>query len=495
MDAVLAKPNLFTSLASYLYPHRLATIEQVSKSAKTSSQTCNIWSSNGTVAKQVRDAIDLQQCEGRSRDVESLLGLMPWTRCLLFDRVMQGVLAACVRDLTEHTYDLDRALQGVLAGWQKFGSDAQGEHLRICLHILTRTSAWQSDDVAHAADASHTTFRASLIAILSTAGCKGFFAFVNRMQHGGWPIREVSEGPDITFVSAEIEVALYIHTILGALNEKDDPPLSSMKVAQLRSLAKVEGVKRPGLGWAVCCPPDGGKRAVIEAIESRRAGLAAVPALASGDAESPQNDTPESGSAPPDHVEVAVADEEPSLSEQHSIPRDGSGDVGDLAGAQKDIAAKVRFLVIELNKSSKRIDDVLLGSELAVNAAEQGGELQPEWANGAKVFQTGVMPEHVAHVALSNRFVIIPIEKEETLNLLMFQLSSNERPRKKKRVDDAARVLYADARDDLSVPYADALDDIIYFVNRTFVEVLVPGEEYATASNIFCRSVSAPSLS
>ncbi len=38
MDAILAKPTIFTSLASHLYAHRLAAFEQVSKSVKTSSR-------------------------------------------------------------------------------------------------------------------------------------------------------------------------------------------------------------------------------------------------------------------------------------------------------------------------------------------------------------------------------------------------------------------------------------------------------------------------
>ena len=44
-------------------------------------------------------------------------------------------------------------------------------------------------------------------------------------------------------------------------NAKAD--LSSMKVAQLRSLAKAECVKRPDMGWAACCPPDGSKEATM----------------------------------------------------------------------------------------------------------------------------------------------------------------------------------------------------------------------------------------
>ena len=40
-----------------------------------------------------------------------------------------------------------------------------------------------------------------------------------------------------------------------------------MNLAGLKKLAEERGVKKQGVGWAKCCPPDGNKDAIIKALE------------------------------------------------------------------------------------------------------------------------------------------------------------------------------------------------------------------------------------
>ena len=40
----------------------------------------------------------------------------------------------------------------------------------------------------------------------------------------------------------------------------------SKTVAELKEIAERRGVKRPGVGWAKCCPPDGNRDAIIAAL-------------------------------------------------------------------------------------------------------------------------------------------------------------------------------------------------------------------------------------
>lgn len=91
------------------------------------------------------------------------------------------------------------------------------------------------------------------------------------------------------------------------------------------------------------------------------------------------------------------------------------------------------FVVLEYDKGSKKFDDPLMGSQLAVDSAARGAELQPDWAKGAKIFAEGISIEHFQGFALCNRHVVIRPEDEETLQAMLFQLTHRDRPKRKPR--------------------------------------------------------------
>ena len=51
----------------------------------------------------------------------------------------------------------------------------------------------------------------------------------------------------------------------------------SMNVADLKQLAERRGIKEQGVGWPVCCPPDGNKDDIIRALERRGGGSSGSP--------------------------------------------------------------------------------------------------------------------------------------------------------------------------------------------------------------------------
>lgn len=61
--------------------------------------------------------------------------------------------------------------------------------------------------------------------------------------------------------------------------------LSSCTVAELRQLAVMRGIKQTGVGWPRCCPPDGNKAAIVDALVTRAGGGGSVDISDPGTAE------------------------------------------------------------------------------------------------------------------------------------------------------------------------------------------------------------------
>jgi len=95
---------------------------------------------------------------------------------------------------------------------------------------------------------------------------------------------------------------------------------------------------------------------------------------------------------------------------------------------EKTSFAERIFMKLRFNKSSTAFNMLLLGSQLACEAADRGAELRPDWARGAKVFVEGALAEHFAD-DLDERDVVIRPEDEEQLNLLLLQWPYRQRPR------------------------------------------------------------------
>ena len=82
--------------------------------------------------------------------------------------------------------------------------------------------------------------------------------------------------------------------------------------------------------------------------------------------------------------------------------------------------AQRMFLLVSFDSGSRELDDVLMGSDLAVEAATRGAELKPEWAQGAKVFVEGALPEHFKEQLCDRNLGIRP-EDEDRLNAILRQ--------------------------------------------------------------------------
>jgi len=178
--------------------------------------------------------------------------------------------------------------------------------------------------------------------------------------------------------------------------------------------------------------------------------------------------------------------------------------MNDTIEQEKHAILNRRFLVLEYNKGSKKFDDVLMGSQLAVDSASRGAELQPQWGNGAKIFAEGISMEQLQDFSLGNRHVIIRPEDEETLQAMLFQLKHSDRPKLKpvkgratvEGSSSSLQTVASESRTGNSVDNPtgvylfDDLDPIPFVINRTFIEL--PNEPEAIDS--LRRSSSMPSL-
>lgn len=308
MDPMLAKPSIFASIASSLCPHRAALLEQASKAAKESSQACRIWSSQGSMSSQVEKLLHtLRQDNVNENASDSTLGLLLRKRGLLLTGLVKiekiGEDWWWKRGLPEEEWDTfslqDVTSKRFVAGagdlygpWVK---DEVGK-LRVGLRARTGPKGFRKLlDQRHepeVCDGANASLLATLEAILRTAGCKAVFTVMHEILcRKKYPLQQfmVDDGEgggddddddhDWMYASymvmAELEVLFFIRYAFHMLHERPDRDLEDMNVGELKSLARVEGVKKRSVGWEICCPPQARKQDLIKAIIAHRTGESA----------------------------------------------------------------------------------------------------------------------------------------------------------------------------------------------------------------------------
>ena len=135
--------------------------------------------------------------------------------------------------------------------------------------------------------------------------------------------------------------------------------------------------------------------------------------------------------------------------------------------------AQRTFLLLTFGSGSRELDDVLMGSDLAVEAATRGAELKPKWARSAKVFVEGALAEHFKEQLCDRNLVIRP-EDEGRLNAILGQLEYDC-----ERCEDGATTHAGSS--------ANQEREVSHIARRTFIEVPWP-EEPPAARRRYYRS-------
>lgn len=161
---------------------------------------------------------------------------------------------------------------------------------------------------------------------------------------------------------------------------------------------------------------------------------------------------------------------------------------------EKTAFAERIFMRLRFNKSSTAFNLLLLGSQLACDAADRGAELRPDWACGAKVFVEGALAEHFAD-DLDERDVIIRPEDEEELELLLLQWPYKVRPRQQQAPTNVSgEVAIPDTPDaaeaEATSPYAipDLEDEVPWVIDRRSWSIELATDKQGAVA----RSRSAP---
>merc|ERR1712032_474815 len=102
------------------------------------------------------------------------------------------------------------------------------------------------------------------------------------------------------------------------------------------------------------------------------------------------------------------------------------------------MSAVVReFVVLEFGRDPPAFNEALLNSGLAQQMASLGVDVQPSWANGAKVFVHNLRPEMVQPLR-SRHVVVYPEDQEDIIDALSV-IPSRTRPRLKPRAQSLLR--------------------------------------------------------
>ena len=104
------------------------------------------------------------------------------------------------------------------------------------------------------------------------------------------------------------------------------------------------------------------------------------------------------------------------------------------------VAPRRRVVVVCFNRYPQEMDNALLDSELGRRAAEQGLEVQPTWANGAKIFVERITASDLeeSRVELCPRHVVVWEEDEHLVDDALDQIPYKRRPRLKPPVHKVA---------------------------------------------------------
>lgn len=148
------------------------------------------------------------------------------------------------------------------------------------------------------------------------------------------------------------------------------------------------------------------------------------------------------------------------------------------------------FRLVEFSRASNAFEDVLLGSDLAVRCRQEGAELKPSWAHGAKMFYPGAQEDHFRGHHLNERMVAVKPEDESELLALPFQLQCHERP-KWRRTNALPGEVAVASEPGSRQPCAAETEEVPYVVRNTFIHYIETNGEECQALQ---RSSSAPSL-
>jgi len=89
-----------------------------------------------------------------------------------------------------------------------------------------------------------------------------------------------------------------------------------------------------------------------------------------------------------------------------------TGQVSQVEGGVEDVASKA--VVLTFSRNPQELENAILNSPLAQRKEQEGVELKPAWANGAKVLLEGVQPELVDSTIEPLRpWHVIVAEKDE----------------------------------------------------------------------------------
>jgi hypothetical protein len=99
----------------------------------------------------------------------------------------------------------------------------------------------------------------------------------------------------------------------------------------------------------------------------------------------------------------------------------------------EDVPSCMSVVVLEFNRDPRVFDDILIASAVAVRASLFGGDVKPDWANGAKVLVPVIRAEHLdeVHVKLTSRHVIAYERDVPAILETLQALPSKTRPRLK----------------------------------------------------------------
>merc|ERR1712032_455942 len=82
------------------------------------------------------------------------------------------------------------------------------------------------------------------------------------------------------------------------------------------------------------------------------------------------------------------------------------------------IADRARWILFTFSRRSPRLDDTVLASGPAITAVASGIDVQPPWANGAKILVEGVGPEHFDEVLNPSHLVVYEADEPAVFEAL-----------------------------------------------------------------------------
>jgi len=143
---------------------------------------------------------------------------------------------------------------------------------------------------------------------------------------------------------------------------------------------------------------------------------------------------------------------------------------GDISDESSD------FYILPFGRHPKQFDDAIKASQLAADVIASGGEVQPSWANGAKILAPGITEEVWRDAGLGIELkpyhVLVGVERMDDFNNVLMSLRYRDRPRPKPD-GPRAHVSMASLMNDVSSSCSSS--DAIYSDETIFGDGTVSG--------------------